>query len=264
MIQFRTAAVSHVGLVRSHNEDSALAGARLVVVADGMGGAAAGEVASSTAVHVADGLSRRYAGALAPRELLARVVAQAAAQIRSVVDADPARAGMGTTFTALHTDGVRVALAQLGDSRAYLFRDRVLAQLSDDHTLVQAMVDAGRLSPAQARRSAHRHIVMRSLGGGGRSDPDLVDLDLVAGDRLLVCSDGLSDLVDDDDLVLIAAVPEAGAVADLLVAAALDAGGTDNVTCLVVDVVVAAHGAEAQHGGEFLGAAQALRQPLTG
>ncbi len=272
MLEFRCAAASHVGLVRSHNEDSGVVGPLLVVVADGMGGAAAGEVASSTAAHAADVLSQRHAGSLAPRDLLKRAVARAAVQITHLVVADPTVAGMGTTFTAVQTDGVRVALAHLGDSRAYLLRDQALTQLTDDHTLVQSLVDAGRLSRAQARRSAHRHIVMRSLGGAGPSEPDLLDLDLVAGDRLLLCSDGLSDLVDDDALALVVAVPDPQAAVDLLVAAALDAGGTDNVTCVVVDLVdvvvpVAAVGGTAggaPHSGSLLGAASVLPAPSTG
>lgn len=274
MLQFRCAAASHVGLVRSHNEDSGFVGPSLVVVADGMGGAAAGEVASSTAVHTADDLARAQSesqgeasGTLPPRDLLARVVAQSAAQVRALVEADPSRAGMGTTFTAVQTDGTRVALAHLGDSRAYLLRGGRLEQLTADHTLVQSLVDAGRLSPAQARRSAHRHIVMRSLGGGGPSEPDLLDLDLLPGDRLLLCSDGLSDLVDDASLALVLAVPDAQTSADLLVAAALDAGGTDNVTCVVVDVESVATGTGSTpvpHSGSLIGAARSLPQPFTG
>ena len=263
MLEFRTTAASHVGLVRAHNEDSGFAGPRLVLVADGMGGAAAGEVASAVAAHAADRESRLSGHIVAPRELLTRAVANAAAQIRAAVAAEPDRAGMGTTFTALQTDGTRVALAHLGDSRAYLLRAEVLEQVSDDHTLVQSMVDAGRMSPAQARRSEHRHIVMRSLGGGGPSDPDLVDLDVRPGDRLLICSDGLSDLVADHDLGLMLALPDAATVTDLLVTAALEAGGTDNVTCIVVDVVGVADDEQAAHEGTFLGAAW-LPQPSIG
>ncbi|MAS56328.1 MAG: protein phosphatase 2C domain-containing protein [Nocardioides sp.] len=236
MLQFRTAAASHVGLVRSHNEDSGLSGPSLVVVADGMGGAAAGEVASATAVRVAEDALRGPRD-LAPADVLEQVVDRARAEIHEAVLADPSLAGMGTTFTAVHTDGTRTAIAHLGDSRAYRWRSQVLEQVTHDHTLVQTMVDAGRLSPAQARRSAHRHIVMRSLGGGGLSEPDLGELEVAPGDRLLVCSDGLSDLVDDTALALILAVPDAATVVELLVAAALEAGGVDNVTCLVVDVV---------------------------
>ncbi|WP_323791547.1 PP2C family protein-serine/threonine phosphatase [Nocardioides sp.] len=261
MLQLRGAAASHVGLVRSHNEDSGFVGPLLAMVADGMGGAAAGEVASSIAAHSADELSRTRSGSLPPRELLAYAVAQAAEQIRVVVENDHALAGMGTTFTAVRTDGHRVALAHLGDSRAYLLREEALSLLTDDHTLVQALVDAGRITPAQARRSDHRHIVMRSLGGGGHSRPDLAYVDVVVGDRLLLCSDGLSDLVDDRDIALVLAVPDPQNVADLLVDAALDAGGTDNVTCVVVDVV---DEPAVPHSGSLLGAARDLRTPFPG
>ena len=256
MLQFRSTAASHVGLVRSHNEDAAFAGSRLVVVADGMGGAAGGEIASAVAVHAADRESREAGDGDAPRGLLDRAVSHAAVLLRTAVEADSDLKGMGTTFTALHTDGARVALAHLGDSRAYLYRAGSLEQVSSDHTLVQSMVDAGRLSPAQARRSEHRHIILRSLGGGGPSHPDLLDLDLVGGDRLLLCSDGLSDLVDDDDLARILALPDADTVTDLLVASALEVGGTDNITCVVVDVVEVLDGGHGPHRGAFFGAAQ--------
>ncbi|MGA8847664.1 MAG: protein phosphatase 2C domain-containing protein [Nocardioides sp.] len=263
MLEFRSSALSHVGLVRSHNEDSGFVGPRLVVVADGMGGAAAGEVASAVAVHAADRECRLTGRGVQPRELLARAVTDAAVQILAAVEADPSRVGMGTTFTALLTDGTRVALAQIGDSRAYRFRAGVLEQVSTDHTLVQSMVDARRMSPAQARRSEHRHIVTRSLGGAGPSDPDLLDLEVRTGDRLLICSDGLSDLVADAALALILAIPGGATVADLLIGAALEAGGTDNVTAVVVDVVDVVPDDLSPHGGTFLGAA-CLPQPFIG
>lgn len=255
MLKFEVAARSHVGLVRGNNEDSAYAGTHLLVVADGVGGAAAGEVASATAAYVTSTLAALHPAA-DPVALLADAVAQAAAQLRAGVADDPARQGLGTTLTAVLTDGIRVGLVQLGDSRAYRLRERVLTQLTSDHTLVQALVDAGRMSPEQARVSAHRHIVTRSLSAAETMpEPDLGPLDLLAGDRLLLCSDGLCDMVDDADLAVALAVADPEAAADALLAAALLAGGRDNVTCLVADVLdVPASPAR----GRMLGAAAEL------
>lgn len=254
MLQFRRAADSHVGLVRSNNEDSGFAGPYLLLVADGVGGAAAGEVASSTTTYVACALSMLGVEP-DPLALLGIAVDQAGAQLRAGVASDPTRTGMGTTLTAIHTDGVRFALAQVGDSRAYLLRDGTLQQLTTDHTLVQAMVDAGRMTPEEARVSAHRNIVMRALGGQTLPEPDLGWLDLHPGDRLLLCSDGLSDLVDDPAIAALLATPEPKDAVAGLITAALAAGGKDNVTCIVADVV---DGPPIDNLGELLGAVRDL------
>lgn len=225
-----------MGLVRSNNEDSGFAGPYLLVVADGVGGAAAGEVASSTTTYVASALSMQPRGQ-DPLTVLGTAVGQAAAQLRDGVAADPERTGMGTTLTAIHTDGERVALAQVGDSRAYLLRGAMLHQITTDQTLVQTLVDAGRLTPEEARASAQRNIVLQSVNGGEPPAPALGWVDLHVGDRLLLCSDGLSDLVLDADIARLLAGPDAQqAVADLI-AAALAEGGKDNVTAIVADVV---------------------------
>ena len=144
---------------------------------------------------------------------------------------------MGTTFTAVYTDGERCVLGHVGDSRAYLLRAGELYRLSIDHTLVQALVDAGRLTPEEARTSPQRNVVLRALGGDADAEPDLLDLDLRPGDRLLLASDGLTDLVDDPELAHLLATHAAQPAVEALVAAALRQGGKDNVTCVVADVV---------------------------
>ncbi|MGA8255961.1 MAG: protein phosphatase 2C domain-containing protein [Nocardioides sp.] len=237
MLQFQAAAASHVGLVRANNEDSGFAGPYLLLIADGVGGAAAGEVASATTTYVASALSMVPSRPSTPTELLATAIDQAASQLRGGVLTDPNRTGMGTTLTAVYTDSGRVALAQVGDSRAYLLRDGLLSQLTTDHTLVQAMVDAGRITAAEARSSPHRNIVMRSLGAEHHPEPDIVWLDLTPGDRLLLCSDGLSDLVEDAVIAELLASSTCQSAVDSLVATALQAGGKDNVTCIAADVV---------------------------
>ncbi len=164
---------------------------------------------------------------------------------------DPNRTGMGTTLTAVYTDGRRVALAQVGDSRAYLLRGGELRQLTTDHTLVQAMVDAGRLTAEQARTSPHRNIVVRSLGAEHDPEPDIAWLEVESGDRLLLCSDGLSDLVDDAEIATHLAASTCQDAVEQLVAAALAAGGKDNVTCIAADVV---DGAQIDSRGLLVGA----------
>ncbi|WP_244929086.1 protein phosphatase 2C domain-containing protein [Nocardioides sp. W7] len=236
MLRFSGAGVSDVGRVRPHNEDAGFVGPYVALVADCVGGAAAGEVASATAAYAvsATAMSRF----LDPPELVLTDAAEAArAAVRLGVQCDLDRLGMATTLTVLICDGSRVVLGHVGDSRAYRCRDGQLEQLTTDHTYVQHLVDAGQLSPAAARRHPWRNVVLRSVDG----DPEGPGLDLTpvptrVGDRLLLCSDGLTDLVDDDRIaeVLRLADPLSAAV---LTQSALVAGGKDNITCVVLDVV---------------------------
>jgi serine/threonine protein phosphatase PrpC len=235
MLRFRYAARTHPGLVRDNNEDSGFAGPYLQLVADGVGGAAAGEVASATAAYVT---SAATMGSSDPDllEVLARAVTTVHEQLRAGVAAEPGRAGMGTTLTAIVTDGAQAAMAHLGDSRAYLLREGALSQLTRDQTLVQMLVDEGEITREQARGHPQRNIVLQALDGDAAPAPDLQLLDLHPGDRLLVCSDGLSDMVEDDRVAEGLAEPDLETAAEALVQAALAAGGHDNVTALVADV----------------------------
>lgn len=236
MSSFRAAAASHVGLVRETNEDSGFAGPGLVLVADGMGGHAAGEVASATAAYVlvAEALHDPEAP---PGEALVGAVTRAQRQIAQG-QAGHGRAGMATTVTAVRGDGNRFALLQLGDSRAYVLREGRLSRLSRDHTVVQEMVEAGTLQASEVRGHRWSHIVTRSLSGVESEQGDLVELSLQPGDRLLLCSDGLSDLVEEAALEwLLVSLPDDQQAVDALVQAALEAGGRDNVTCVVATVV---------------------------
>jgi serine/threonine protein phosphatase PrpC len=239
VLRFTGSGVSDVGLVRAHNEDSAFVGPYLAVVADGVGGAAAGEVASATATYVmaAQALANSTAN---PAHVLAQAITAARVSMLRGVEADPRRAGMATTLTALVTDGQRLVLGHVGDSRAYLLRDGQLRQLSTDHTFVQQLVAEGQLTPEEAHRHPWRHVVVRSLHVDPRAAPsevDLVEVDVRVGDRFLLCSDGLSDYVEHDLIAgtLLLADPQAASAR--LVQQALEAGGRDNVTAVVVDVV---------------------------
>ncbi|NYJ02286.1 protein phosphatase [Nocardioides thalensis] len=236
MLQFRYDALSDTGRVRDHNEDAGFAGPYLLCVADGVGGAAAGEVAAATTSYVVSARALAHPG-YDPLRVLQRAVGESHAQIAAGVEAVPARTGMATTLTAVLTDGLRFGLAHLGDSRAYLFRDGGLTQLSHDHTMVQAMVDSGRLTTAEAAASPYRNVVLQALDAQTEPTPDLLWLDLRAGDRLLLCSDGLTDVVPDHDLAEILRDPSRSTATARLVEAALEAGSRDNVTCIVADVV---------------------------
>jgi protein phosphatase len=254
MLQFRFAAETDTGLVRDHNEDSAFAGPYLLAVADGVGGQAAGEVASATTTYVVSALALAHPGT-EPLGLLQSSIEASRTQVHAGVEADPSRRGMATTLTAILTDGLRFGLAHVGDSRAYLLRDGGLHQLTHDHTLVQALVDTGRITPEEAAESPMRHVVLQAIDGDSVPTPDLVWLDLREGDRLLLCSDGLTDLVSDADILQLLGVSSRRLATTGLVRAALDAGGRDNVTCVVADLV----DAEPIVGnGQLIGAARDL------
>jgi protein phosphatase len=235
MLRFASAGRSETGLVREHNEDSGFAGPSLVLVADGVGGAAAGETASATAAYVCSALAAA-AGEADVLAVLRRAVELTHEQLRLGTSQDATRTGMATTLTALLTDGERVALAHVGDSRAYRLRDGGLTPVTRDQTFVQALVDEGLLTRDEARRHPRRNVVLQAIDADRPAVPDLTLLDVRAGDRVLVCSDGLTDLVDDAQVLDGLLHPDVASAADALVRAALDAGGTDNVTAVVADV----------------------------
>ncbi|WP_051551989.1 PP2C family protein-serine/threonine phosphatase [Nocardioides sp. URHA0020] len=236
MLRFSGAGVSDVGRVRPHNEDSGFYGPYVAVVADGVGGAAAGEVASATAAYVvaANALARCGED---PVDVLVRGVEDAHASLRAGVAADPDREGMATTLTAVVTDGRRVVLGHVGDSRAYLLRDGGLRQISQDHTYVQSLVDTGQLDPAERFGHPWSNIVLRSLDAGAEQSLDVTELHVRVGDRLLLCSDGLSDLVRDDRIADVLQLSDPHSAAAVLTQSALLAGGKDNITSVVLDVV---------------------------
>jgi PPM family protein phosphatase len=253
MLRFSGKGMTDVGRVREANEDSAFLGPYVALVADGVGGAAAGEVASATVAYVVSAIARLRHDQ-DPAEVLRDAIEAARESLQTGIDADLQRAGMATTLTALVTDGTRVVLGHLGDSRGYLLRAGSLRQITTDHTYVQQMIAAGQLVPEQARSHPWRNVVMRSLHGGPAEvdqAPDIVSLDLGPGDRVLLCSDGLTDLVTDQRIAELLRPADAEAAATGLVEAALEAGGTDNVTCLVIDVV---DGPRVNGDGELLGA----------
>lgn len=236
MLSFSGVAISHRGLVRSDNEDSGFLGPTCLLVADGVGGAAAGEVASATAAYVLCALAHIEPHG-DPLTMLRRGVRLAQEQVAAGVCRDPRREGMATTLTAVATDGERFALAHLGDSRGYLFRDGRLSRLTSDHTFVQRLVDEGNLELAEVAAHPWRNVVMRSVNGDLGEAGDVMPLRLRAGDRVLLASDGLTDLVTDARVEALLETRHDDAAADALLDAALAAGGHDNVTCLLASVV---------------------------
>lgn len=233
----RYSARSDVGLVRKGNEDSGYAGPHLLIVADGMGGHAAGELASATAVATLAELedSRPSADDVLPH--LTSAVMAAGASIGQVVQDNPEFAGMGTTVTALYWQGERLAIVHVGDSRAYLLRDDELTQITHDHTYVQTLVDAGRITSDEAAVHPRRSLLMRAIDGVQPVEADLSVREARVGDRYLLCSDGLSGVVSDEEIAAILAEGEPTGTVIALVELALARGAPDNVTVVVADVL---------------------------
>ncbi|GAA1343369.1 PP2C family protein-serine/threonine phosphatase [Saccharothrix algeriensis] len=235
----RTGAASDIGLVRESNEDSLLVGSAVFAVADGMGGHAAGEVASAMAVEHLRALDGR--DDLRPDDIR-DALAAANTAIRAAGQADPERTGMGSTVTGLalvaQAGSPHWVVFNLGDSRVYRYAGGVLELLTADHSEAAELVAAGRLTPEQARTSPFRNVITRALGVHHGVDPDHLVIPAVAGERFLLCSDGLNGELDDDRIAaVLRATPDPGAAAEELVRQAVAAGGRDNVTVVVVDHV---------------------------
>jgi protein phosphatase len=224
-----------LGRVRERNEDSFVVRAPVFAVADGMGGQRAGEVASRTAAAVIGDWIDAHRPTDGPG--LEHLLQAANAAIWSAADADPELRGMATTCTLLSaTDGV-ATLAHVGDSRAYLFRHGELGQLTSDHSVVGELVRSGLLDPARAASHPQRNMIVRALGAGPTLDVDVRELDLAAGDRVLLCTDGLTNMVTDAVIAdVLADVRDPTAAASRLVALANERGGDDNVTVVIVDI----------------------------
>jgi PPM family protein phosphatase len=238
-IALRYAARSNVGLgPKSRNEDSAYAGPHLLVLADGMGGHAAGDVASSLVVGELVHLDGESHGGDDALELLASSLHTANVGLREAMEGNADLDGMGTTVVAMLRTGNKMALANIGDSRGYLLRDGTLTQITRDHSYVQSLLDEGRITPEEAEHHPQRSLVTRVLTGHDGDEPDLSMREARPGDRYLICSDGLSDFVAGDTIqeVMTEGLGTA-ATAERLIEIALRAGTRDNVTVIVGDVV---------------------------
>ncbi len=236
-LALRYAVRSDVGLLREGNEDSAYASPRLLAVADGMGGHAAGEVASAVAIASVAALD----GSVRGGDLLGSLkeaVHSASDTLHQMASADPAVEGMGTTLTAMLWAGQGYALCHIGDSRGYMLRDGELYQITHDHSLVQSLVDEGRLSQEEAATHPQRSLILRALDGRGEAEPDLSMRKAMLGDRYLLCSDGLSDVVSAETLHhTLSTIEDLDDVTVQLIELAIRGGGPDNITVVVADVV---------------------------
>ena len=221
-----------VGRVREGNEDSLLVQDPLYAIADGMGGHVAGDVASQTAIET---ITRNAEGAVEPGAL-ADLIKQANVAIWEKAQEEPALRGMGTTCTLISVDGSQIHIGHVGDSRAYMLRDGKLLQLTEDHTLVGRMVKEGRLQPEEAERHPQRNIITRTLGVDPEVQVDTMSLEMVEGDRILICSDGLNSMLDAGEIRdALADETDPQVSVDRLVEEANAAGGEDNVTVVVID-----------------------------
>ena len=189
------AAISDVGRVRKDNQDSGYAGPWLLTVCDGVGGAARGDLASSTAIGQLRRLDQPPPDTGEPDarlELVAGALHRASDRIGELVDEEPSLSGTSTTATVALFDGERLAMGHVGDSRAYLFRGKEISQLTSDHTFVQSLIDEGRITEEDARTHPHRNLILKALDGVHEVDPDLFTVQLTEGDRVLLCSEGAS------------------------------------------------------------------------
>ncbi|SFP87357.1 protein phosphatase [Amycolatopsis arida] len=269
----RYAARSDRGLVRSSNQDSVYAGPRLLALADGMGGHAAGEVASKVVIASLAPLDDDEPG----DDLLSQLreaVAQGNAAIAELVANDPDLDGMGTTLTAVLFSGTRLGLVHVGDSRAYLYRNGQLSQITRDDSFVNELLEQGRITEEEAATHPQRSLLLKALTGH-EVEPHLTVREARAGDRYLLCSDGLSGMVSNETLAEAIQIPDPQDCADRMIELALKGGGTDNVTVIVADVVdvdfgedapivggAAGDGTDEQHQGDSPAArARALTAP---
>jgi len=260
-LELRYAVRSDVGLLREGNEDSAYAGPHLLAVADGMGGHAAGEVASAvTIASIAELDSEEPGGDLL--KTLSSAVATANTRLQDKILANPAVEGMGTTLTALLWSDGHAAVCHIGDSRGYLLREGELYQITHDHTLVQSLVDEGRISADDVSTHPQRSLLLRALDGRSIAEPDLSVHDGLPGDRYLLCSDGLSGVVSDETLGdTLSRIEDPDVATRQLIELAIQGGGPDNITCIVADVVDTATQPTATTAPVLAGAAANAGEP---
>ena len=232
----RYAVRSDIGLKRAGNEDAAYAGARLLAVADGMGGHASGDVASAAVIEALRPLDTDVP-ADELLNALDHAIRKAGSALRDLAEADPALATMGTTLTALLWSGSKIGLVHIGDTRVYLVRDREVFQITHDHTMVQSLLDDGKITAEEAASHPQRALLLRALSPALRHEADLALHDARAGDRYLLCSDGLHSTVPDADITrVLLTVADSEQAVQALVDLAIAGGGPDNVTCIVADV----------------------------
>ena len=255
-LYFKCAARSAVGLVRNGNEDSALVGSQLIAVADGMGGHAGGEFASSVAINTLAEIAPTFINSEIDHEsasdLFLNSLHTIDSQIHAVTQDEPQLAGMGTTLTALFISASEISLLHVGDSRAYRLRGNELEQLSADHTVLQELLNKGIISQSEAYIHPQRSMLTQALMGEGNLEPSLHIFEGKIKDRYLICSDGLTGVLSDKEIKSLIKGKDAAAAVDALIDATYINGAPDNVTVILADLVEAS-----DNGVEKLGAAKA-------
>jgi PPM family protein phosphatase len=236
-LSLRFAARSEIGIVRRNNEDAGYAATDLLVVADGMGGHEAGELASAATIAAVVAASAISVGADEVLNQLAEAVITSGEYIADVVAGNRDLAGMGTTMTVVALREDRIAMAHVGDSRAYVYRDSELQQMTKDHTFVQTLVDSGEITLEEAAVHPRRNLMMRAIDGIHAVEVDLSVRETREGDRYLLCSDGLCGVIDANQIAQCLASEDLTQAVTLLIDAAMAAGGPDNITVVVADVV---------------------------
>jgi PPM family protein phosphatase len=237
MPALRYAARSDVGLRREGNEDSGYAGPHLLAVADGMGGHAGGEVASAAAIRALAPLGAGDPGPDLDRALV-DAVGTASLRLQELITSDLSLEGMGTTLTALLWSNPYAAICHIGDSRAYLLRDDRFVRITVDHTVVQSLIDLGEIAEDDAATNPYRSLLLRALDGQTTPEPDLIPIETCLGDRYLLCSDGLSGVVNEQTLrQVLTSADDPDEATVRLVRLAVEGGGPDNITCIVADVI---------------------------
>lgn len=240
---FQCAARSAVGLVRNGNEDSALVGSQLIAIADGMGGHAGGEFASSVAINTLSEIAPTFINTEIDSEsasdLFLNSLHTIDGQIRAVTLDEPQLAGMGTTLTALFLNATEISLLHVGDSRAYRLRGNELEQLSADHTVLQELLDKGIISESDAQIHPQRSMLTQALMGEGNLEPSLHIFEGKIKDRYLVCSDGLTGVLSDKEIKALVKGKSTAAAVDALIDATYVNGAPDNVTVILADLVEA-------------------------
>ena len=232
------AAISHVGRIRTENQDSGYAGTHLCFVADGMGGHAGGDVASAIVTRIARAADRDYETAQEAADALAKALREGNDALQQAMLEHPELSGMGTTGSGIIRIGDKMGIAHIGDSRIYRYRVGALEQVSTDHTFVQKLVDAGRITREEAEHHPRRNVVMRVLGNV-ETDPEIDTMveDTLPGDRWLVCSDGLSSYVDEERIrAILAQGLDTPSTVQRLVNESLSRGAPDNVTVVLCDI----------------------------
>lgn len=236
-LSLRFSSRSEIGVVRRNNEDSGFASNNLLVVADGMGGHEAGELASAATVAAIVSAVQESESVEAVLELLENAVVTSGEYIADVVASNREYAGMGTTLTALALRDDRVAIAHVGDSRAYLLRDGELQQLTKDHTFVQTLVDSGEITKEQAAVHPRRNLMMRAIDGIHAVDVDLQVREARVGDRYMLCSDGVCGVINEHAILDLLRNPDPTMAVTAIIDSVVDAGAPDNITVVVADVM---------------------------